>query len=292
MRGGLAIGAGLIAGNLIGFFRVAVTAYLLGTHSAADALAVAVGPVDTLNSVLANTMIFAFVPMLTEHEGAARAALFRKLNRVFAPLVAILALLMVLFAPWLIRALAPGLDPNYAGTAAGILRIGAASSPAAGAAALYSAFLFTYRRFAWTAFNQACLNLFTLAGALGLWRVMGVYGFAIGYAAGAWAQLAIVCFAARWQLRSGHAPEPEVHWRKLLAKPASFLIYAGMIALNVVVTRAYATQAGPGMAAALDYSMRCLNVPLAYLINPGVQFPVAGDCALAEPVPVAARRSG
>jgi putative peptidoglycan lipid II flippase len=268
VRGGLAIGAGLIAGNLIGFFRVAVAAYLLGTHSAADALAVAVGPVDTLNSVLANTMIFAFVPMLTEHEGAARAALFRKLNRVFAPLFAILALFIILFAPWLIRALAPGLDPNYRTTAAGILRIGAASSPAAGAAALYSAFLFTYRRFAWTAFNQACLNLFTLAGAMGLWRAMGVYGFAIGYAAGAWAQLAIVYFAARPQLRAGHAPEPQVHWRALLAKPAAFLIYAGTIALNVVVTRAYATEAGPGMAAALDYSMRCLNVPLAYLIVP------------------------
>jgi putative peptidoglycan lipid II flippase len=133
---------------------------------------------------------------------------------------------------------------------------------------LYSAFLFTHRRFACTAFNQASLNLFTLAGALGLWRVMGVYGFAIGYAAGAWAQLAIVYFAARSQLRAGYAPEPQVDWRELLTKPAAFLIYAGMIALNVVVTRAYATEAGPGMAAALDYSMRCLNVPLAYLIVP------------------------
>jgi putative peptidoglycan lipid II flippase len=268
LRGGLAIGAGLIAGNLIGFFRVAVTAYLLGTHSAADALAVAVGPIDTLNSVLTNTMIFAFVPMLTEHDGAARAALFRKLHRTFAPLIALLALFIIVLAPWLIRALAPGLDPNYRSTAAGILRIAAISTPAAGAAALYSAFLFTHRRFAWTAFSQACLNVFTVASALSLWRVMGVYGFAIGYATGGWAQLAIVCFAARSQLRAGHAPEPQVHWRALLAKPVSFLIYAGMIAVNVVVTRAYATQAGPGMAAALDYSMRCLNVPLAYLIVP------------------------
>ena len=107
MRGGLAIGAGLIAGNLIGFFRVAVTAYLLGTHSAADALAVAIGPIDTLNSVLTNTMIFAFVPLLTEHDGAARAALFRKLTRVFTPLIALLALSIILFAPWMIRVLAP-----------------------------------------------------------------------------------------------------------------------------------------------------------------------------------------
>lgn len=268
MRGGLALSAGLITGNLIGFFRVALTAYLLGTHSAADALAVAVGPIDTLNSVLINTMIFAFVPMLTEREGAARVALFRKLNRVFMRVFFLLAASIMVFAPWLIRVLAPGLDASYVSTATMILRIASVSSLAAGAAALQSAFLFTHRRFAPTAFYQASLNFFTIAGALSLWRTAGVYGFAIGYAVGAWMQLGIVYFAARSSLHRDRAPEPDVHWRALLEKPGSFLLYAGLIALNVIVTRAYATHAGTGMAAALDYSMRCLTVPLAYLITP------------------------
>ena len=268
VRGGLAISAGLVTGNLIGFFRVALTAYLLGTHSAADALAVAVGPIDTLNSVLINTMIFAFVPMLTERDGAARTALFRKLNRVFVRVFFLLSMSIVLFAPWLIRLLAPGLDPDYVGTATNILRITSFSSLAAGTAALHAAFLFTHRRFVPTAFNQASLNAFTIAAALSLWRLIGVYGFAIGYAVGAWVQLGIVHFAARANLRLEGAPEPEVHWRDLLTKPAAFLIYAALLALNVIVTRAYATHAGTGMAAALDYSMRCLNVPLAYLVNP------------------------
>ncbi len=268
MRGGLAISAGLITGNLIGFFRVALTAYLLGTHSAADALAVAVGPIDTLNSVLINTMIFAFVPMLTEREDAARVALFRKLNLVFTRVFFLLTVFIMAFAPWLIRMLAPGLDARYVSSAVVILRIASVSTLAAGTAALHAAFLFTHRRFAPTAFNQAALNFFTIAGALSLWRTAGVYGFALGYAVGAWVQLGIVYFAARSSLRHAPTPEPDVHWRTLLAKPASFLLYAGLIALNVIVTRAYATHAGPGMAAALDYSMRCLTVPLAYLITP------------------------
>ncbi len=272
MRGGLALSAGLITGNVIGFFRVALTAYLLGTHSAADALAVAVGPIDTLNSVLTNTMIFTFVPMLTEREDAARVSLFRKLNRVFMRVFFLLSVSIMIFAPWLIRVLAPGLDANYVSTAVTILRIASISSLAAGAAALQSAFLFTHRRFAPTAFNQAALNFFTIAGALSLWRTVGVYGFAIGYAVGAWAQLGIVYFAARSSLHGEQAREPDVHWRTLLARPASFLLYAGLIALNVIVTRAYATHAGVGMAAALDYSMRCLTVPL-------------GDRAPAQPPP-------
>jgi len=247
---------------------VALTAYLLGTHSAADALAVAIGPIDTLNSVLINTMIFAFVPMLTEREGAGRAALFRKLNRVFIWILGMLAALIIVLAPVLIRVLAPGLDAAYVGTAVGILRISAVSSVAAGTAALYVALLYTHRRFAASAFYQTALNLSTIACALALWRVAGVYGFAIGYTAGAWVQLAIVYFASRSNLEFEAAPEPDVCWRDLLAKPGSFLLYAGVLALNVIITRAYATHAGPGMAASLDYSLRCLNVPLAYLINP------------------------
>jgi putative peptidoglycan lipid II flippase len=268
VRGGLALSVGLIAGNLLGFFRVALTAYLLGTHSAADALAVAIGPIDTLNSVLINTMIFAFVPMLTEHEGPHRAALFHKLNHVFVRVFGGIALFIILGAPLLIRLLAPGLDVAYVGTAVTILRIAAISSLPAGTAALYVAFLYTQRRFAATAFYQASLNVFTIACALGLWRVAGVYGFAVGYAAGAWVQLAIVYSASRSSLATEDAPEPGLHWRALLAKPGSFMVYAGVLGINIIITRAYATHAGPGMAAAFDYSMRCLNVPLAYLINP------------------------
>jgi putative peptidoglycan lipid II flippase len=226
VRGGLAISAGLIAGNLIGFFRVALTAYLLGTHSAADALAVAIGPIDTLNSVLINTMIFTFVPMLTEREGAARVALFHKLRRVFTRFFFLLAVFIMVFAPWLIRVLAPGLDASYVSSAVTILRIASVSTLAAGTAALHSAFLFTHRRFAPTAFYQAALNFCTIAGALSLWRTAGVYGFAVGYAVGAWMQLGIVYLAARSSLHRESAPEPDVHWRALLARPASFLLYA------------------------------------------------------------------
>jgi putative peptidoglycan lipid II flippase len=47
-----------------------------------------------------------------------------------------------------------------------------------------------------------------------------------------------------------------------------FLLYAGLIAGNLVVTRVFATHARPGMAAAFDYCMRCVSVVLAYLVYP------------------------
>ena len=221
VRGGLTIGAGLVLGNLIGFVRVAITAYLLGTHNSADALAVSVSPLDTLNSVLINTMVFAFVPMLTERRGAERTALFLKLNRLFSWVFTVVTFGVIVFAPALIRILAPGWRAEDSATAVSLLRIIALSSMAAGAAAIHSALLFTEGRFGPTVFYQASLNLFTIIGAVGLWRFLGVYGFAVGYTIGAWVQLAVVYFAARSGLDLKNVPRCSTPWRELLAKPTS-----------------------------------------------------------------------
>jgi putative peptidoglycan lipid II flippase len=268
VRGGLVIVAGLITGNLFGFVRVALTAYLLGTHSPADSLAVAVGPIDSLNSVVINSVVFAFVPMLTAASGNTRRALFRRLLRVFAWVFAAIAAAVVVGAPWFMRLLAPGLDPVYLAAATLNLRIFALSTFAAGTAAVYCALLYTGRRFGPMAFYQAVLNLFTIAGALALWRTVGVYAFAIGYTAGAFSQLAIVWFAARRELAHSDEEPCAVSWREIAAKPAFFIVYAAGLSLNIVFTRAYATHVGPGMAAALDYCMRGVGVPLALLVSP------------------------
>jgi putative peptidoglycan lipid II flippase len=268
VRGGLVIVAGLITGNLLGFLRVALAAYLLGTHARADSLAVAMGPIDTLNSVVINSIIFAFVPMLTAAGGNARLALFRRLLRVYAWIFAAIAAAVIVGAAWLMRILAPGLDPVYFAAATTNLRIFAFSTPAAGAAAIFCAFLYTGRRFAPMAFYQAVLNVFTIALALAFWRAAGVYAFAIGYAAGAFAQLAIVWFATRREFSTAAAEPCAVSWREIAAKPAFFVVYAAALSLNIVFTRAYATHVGPGMAAALDYCMRGVGVPLALLVSP------------------------
>jgi putative peptidoglycan lipid II flippase len=137
-----------------------------------------------------------------------------------------------------------------------------------GVAAIYSALLYTDRRFAPSAFHQATLNVFTILGAATLWKVVGIYGFAIGYMAGAWVQLVMVYAAARRGLQHQHPVACEIDWRKIATKPLSILLYSGLLALNITATRAYATHVGPGTAAALDYCMRCIGVPLTFLVNP------------------------
>ncbi len=272
MRGGLIVGSGIVLGNIIGFVRVAVTAYLLGTRSHADVLAVALGPLDAFNGALINTMIFAFVPMLTLQADGDRIAFFLAARRLFLWIFGGMAAATALFAPWLVGILGPGLPAESAREAADLLRIISLSIMAAGTAAMYSAWLYTKRRFGPTAFNQAFLNVFTIAGALLLWRAIGIYGFALGYAAGSCGQLVLVYTASRRDLREARAEQRPgslaVTARDLIGKPGIFLAYAGLLALNMIVTRAYATQAGTGMAAAFDYCIRCVNVVIAYLVSP------------------------
>jgi putative peptidoglycan lipid II flippase len=268
VRGGLTLVGGVLLGNVLGFGRVALAAALLGMDSRADSLAVAMGPVDTLNSVLINSIVFAFVPMLTARQGAERAGLFRRLARSYLWISSALCAVLVCAAPWLMRALAPGLDAEAFQHAVAILRILSFSSIAAGTGAVRCAILYTERRFAPTAFYQAALNVFTILSALALWKALGVYAFPLGYTVGAWAQLGIVWFATRSQARLPAAVAAPIPWREMLSKPAFFVVYAAGLGLNITFTRAYATHIGPGMAAALDYCMRGVGVPLALLVNP------------------------
>src|SRR5262249_41055677 len=123
VRGGLTLIGGGLAGNIIGFGRGARTAYLLGTPSRAPSLALAMGLMDTLNSVLINSVVFAFVPMLTACGERERTALFLKLSRYFAWVSLGISLAVIVTAPWLMKILAPGLDPQYFQTAVNVLRI-------------------------------------------------------------------------------------------------------------------------------------------------------------------------
>jgi putative peptidoglycan lipid II flippase len=267
VQGGLVVGAGILFGNITGFFRVAVAAYLVGTHARADALAVATGPLDTLNSVIVNTMLFAFAPMLIAYQGADRAALFARAARVFALIFAGASAATILFAPEIISLLGPGLTGASREQAVMLLRLIAPATFFAGSAAVYSALLYTERRFLVPGLYQACLNGATIASALLLWKAAGINGFAIGYTIGAALQLLLTWGATRDLRRVAQSklyfPLPE-----LLVKPGMFLFYAGLIAANIMVTRAFATHAGSGMAAAFEYCMRCASVVVAYLVYP------------------------
>ncbi len=269
VRGGLVVVAGILAGNVTGFFRVIVTAWFLGTHARADALAVAIGPIDTLTAAIINTMLVSFVPMLMAHRDSSRAAVFERARGVFVWILLAVSGSIILFAPQIISVLGPGLAAEQHDEAVVLLRLIAPATFFGGISALCSALLYTERRFLMPALNQVCINGSMIIGALALWPVLGVKGFAIGYTAGSALQMSLTWFAGADLRRLGRLDrEAPVALADLLRTPGMFLLYASLISANVLVTRAFATHAGPGMAAAFDYCMRCAGVVIAYLVYP------------------------
>ena len=268
VRGGLTLIAGVLTGNVIGFFRVAITAYFLGTHSRADALAVTIGPIDTVNSVLINSLVFAFVPMLTARQGPQRTALFQQLTRCFSIVSAVMAGAVVLGAP-LADAGArsrprPALLRNRGDDSSHPLALDARRRGGRDSvrAALYVAPIRADRVLPGRA---QCLHDCVRAGAL---EVAGhlcvrdrLYGRSVDAARDRVVRRAFGPRQPRSRAirrRLARTTRQTGIFRRLCGRPRSQHLF----------TRAYATHAGPGMAAALDYCMRGVGVPMAILVNP------------------------
>jgi putative peptidoglycan lipid II flippase len=266
VRGGLVVGAGLLTGQALGFIRHATIAYLLGTGPQADALAVAFAPVDFWWAVLATTVIFGFGPLLAAGERT-RGPGFGDLRRTVVLAALLSTVVFQVFAPQIVRLLAPGLPPETARLAAQLLRVTSLAVPAVAWSTLFTALLYSERRFAFPAFHQSMVNLCVIVFAVAL-SSHGAWGFAAGYAVGGWLQLAAARAFARRSLAHRGASEGRVGLETLLAGPAPVLCYAGLIGLNPIVTRALASTHGPGSTAAFDYCLKLVGVPLALLVVP------------------------
>src|SRR6202042_982106 len=116
---------------------------------------------------------------------------FGRSLRVFGSILAVASLAVIVFASPLAYLLGPGLSAEQHQQTEMLFRLLAPSVWFAGMAAVFSALLYTKRRFLIPGLYQVSLNGTTILMALVLWKALGIYGFAIGYSAGACLQLAI-----------------------------------------------------------------------------------------------------
>ncbi len=271
LKSGLIVAIGLVVAQTAGFARQAALGYLLGTGPEADALTAAMAPIELWWSVLSLTVIFGFVPKLTA-SGPLGGYSFLDILRPVTRLSIGSSLAMLVFAKPLALLAAPGMDAATADLAAGLRRVAAAAPAAVGVSFAYTALLFSRRRFALASLHHAVVNVATIIGALALHNRFGVFGFAVGYAAGAWLQLAIVHVYSRRVFPDAFAA-PAANRKKLdvwalLSGPGPIVGQAFAMELNTAVSRAYASTFGPGMTAAFDYGFKLFRVPMALLVVP------------------------
>ncbi len=269
------VGAATLASRVMGYVRDMVMSWAFGTSAAADAFYVAYRIPNLLRELLAEgSMSAAFIPVFTETLTRGSKEEARRLaGAVLARLLVILAvitLLGVLFAPYLVKVIAWGWKYDTSREkfllAASLTRMMFPYLLFIGLAALAMGMLNSLRSFLAPALSPVMLNIFTITGVVLLAPRMPdpVMGAAVGVVLGGLFQLLIQVPGLK---RQGMLPRPRfspshpgVRRIGTLALPVFFS--SSVNQLNIVIGTVLASFLATGSITYLFYGMRFIHFPL------------------------------
>ncbi|WP_426569470.1 murein biosynthesis integral membrane protein MurJ [Streptomyces canus] len=292
-RAALVTAALSVAGSLLGLVRDQALARLFGAGSDTDAFLVAwTVPEFAATLLIEDGLAFALVPAFSvalarRSQGApgdpVRALVAGTLPRLSLAFVAV-GVLVVLLAPYLVEALAPGLpDPRLA---VDCTRLTATCVVSFGLAGYCSAALRAHRRFVAPAAIYVAYNVGIVTGMFVLAGRWGVRSAAVGVAVGGFLMVAVQLPSLLRQLRGRSAGVPAAvagEPRPLgAAVVATVLLFALCRQSQVLVERFLASHLPSGAISHLNYAQKVAQMPMILsLMLCTVTFPVVAR-ALAE----------
>jgi putative peptidoglycan lipid II flippase len=252
--------------RILGLARDAVMAWAFGATRVADAFYVAFRIPNLLRRLVAEgALTIAFVPVYTEHLRRSREEGKEAASVVFTYLslfLAALSVLGVIFAPWLVRAIAWGFtgSPEKFELTVYLTRLMFPYILLISLVALAMGILNSLKRFAAPAASPILLNLGIIFGALVLERffAMPAEGVAVGVLLGGVAQLALQIPSLA---REGMLPRWSFNWRHPALKGLLFLMIpsafgAAVYQVNVIVVTFLASFLPEGSVSYLWYADR------------------------------------
>jgi len=266
------IGLFTLISRILGLVRDSALAYAFGATMVADAFYVAFRIPNLLRRLVAEgSLTVAFVPVYSEYLKKSRKDAFEVISIVFTCLSIILAVLVILgvvFAPWIVRAVAYGFE----GTAAKfdltvyLTRIMFPYIFLISLVALAMGTLNSLKRFATPAASPILLNIAIIFGALVLKNYFAepTVGVAIGVLIGGVLQLALQIPTLR---KEGMIPRINFNWRHPALKSLGLLMLpsaygAAVYQINVIVITFLASFLAHGSVSYLWYADRVSEFPL------------------------------
>lgn len=267
------IGGFTMLSRIAGFVRDMVTAAVLGTGPVADAFFIAFKLPNFFRRLFAEGAFNqAFVPLFAGalHEGGREAArrFAREAQAALLTLLLPLSALMILFMPYVVAALAPGIydEPRTYALAIELSRITFPYLLFISLVSLQGAVLNSLDRFAHAAAAPILLNLTLIAAALGLTAVVPTAGHALAwgvFAAGVLQYLWLAVACARQGMGLGLLLprfSPRVRNLLLLAMPAA--LGSGLQQINSMLDVVWASFLPTGAISFLYYADRINQLPL------------------------------
>jgi putative peptidoglycan lipid II flippase len=267
------IGGFTMLSRIAGFIRDVVTAAVLGTGVVADAFLIAFKLPNFFRRLFAEGAFNqAFVPLFAGalHEGGKEAArrFAREAQAALLTLVLPLSALMIVFMPYVVAALAPGIydQPRTYELAIELSRITFPYLLFISLVSLQGAVLNSLDKFAHAAAAPIVLNLTLIAAALGLTAFVPTAGHALAwgvFAAGILQYLWLAIACAREGMSLGLLMprfSPRVRNLLLLAMPAA--LGSGLQQINSMLDVVWASFLPTGSIAYLYYADRINQLPL------------------------------
>jgi len=256
-----------------GLVRDQVYAVVFGANPAMDVFVAAFRIPNFMRRLSAEgSFSMAFVPVLAEYRekhgpGAVRALIDRVAGALLAALLVVTGLVL-LAAPWVARAIAPGFarDPATHALFVEMLRITFPYALFISLASLAGGILNTWQRFAIPALSPVLLNLSMIAAAVGLAPLMGGSVVAL-----AWGVFAAGILQLGFQLpalaRLGLLPRPRLDLahagvRKVMTLMVPTLFGSSVVQFNLLLNTLLASLLAGGSMTWLYYSDRLLEFPL------------------------------
>ncbi|MHB1418808.1 MAG: murein biosynthesis integral membrane protein MurJ [Bacillota bacterium] len=260
--------AATILARLLGFLRETVVAAYFGASASTDAFLVANIIPTIAGAMVASGIGAVFIPVFIaylnkddEEEGWQVA---KSLAVILLLVLTIVSAIGILGAPYLIRLLAPGFNAGGRALAVSLTRILTWGILFSGIAALFTAILNSFRRFAVAALGPVVATAIVVIVTLATGRRVGIYALALGYFLGTVGTV-LMQLPALYRYRHklvrgislGHPALKEI---ALLAMPVLASSAIGQV--NLIIDRVFASMLSPGSIAALNFGDRLVELPL------------------------------
>jgi len=194
-RAAAIIALGNVASRILGLVRESVIAYLFGATGAVSIFRLAATLAQTLYDFLVGGMVSAaLVPVFSEFAAKDRAELWRIASivvNVLAIFLALVILILEIFAPQVVFLLGSGYDASLQAQAVEMIRYILPAIFFLGMSGIVTGLLYSLKRFTFPAFTAAAFNLGIVLVAILLSPILGITSLILGIIIGSVLQVAL-----------------------------------------------------------------------------------------------------
>ena len=262
-----------VIGKALGLGKDIVVASRFGTTAVMDAFLVAFTIPTIIQHWLRSPIRAGFVPLFTEvlekrgEDEAWRAAGTFLGN--FIVVVALIAVVAAVAAPWLVSVIAPGFGAEHQALTVGLVRIMLLSIVFAGGSGICAHLLHVHGNFALPSAAMPLNNLILIAAVVFLTATHGIKGLAYGVVLGSVANAAVL-WPAIWRLRRSlriRIDFTHPMFRGVMRLALPLLIGMAGAKLDDVIDRIFASRLAEGSISGLAYAIRLIELPKEILVG-------------------------